>query len=168
MNIKKTLCTLTLAASCLTGAYAAQISVPISTVSKGEVAKNIGHITFKDSQYGLLVMPELSGLTPGLHGLHIHVKPSCADNGKAAGSHLDPSNSGQHLGPYSSKGHLGDLPVLYALNNGKADVTTLAPRLTVKDIEGHSIMVHAGGDNYSDIPAKLGGGGARLACGVIK
>jgi Cu-Zn family superoxide dismutase len=29
-------------------------------------------------------------------------------------------------------------------------------------------MIHAGGDTYSDMPAPLGGGGARLACGVIK
>ncbi|MBV8452160.1 MAG: superoxide dismutase, partial [Deltaproteobacteria bacterium] len=27
---------------------------------------------------------------------------------------------------------------------------------------------HAGGDNYSDTPLPLGGGGARLACGVIR
>jgi len=27
-------------------------------------------------------------------------------------------------------------------------------------------MIHAGGDNYTDEPA-LGGGGARVACGVI-
>jgi Cu-Zn family superoxide dismutase len=29
-------------------------------------------------------------------------------------------------------------------------------------------MIHAGGDNYSDHPEKLGGGGARIACGVVK
>jgi Cu-Zn family superoxide dismutase len=29
-------------------------------------------------------------------------------------------------------------------------------------------MVHAGGDNYADQPAPLGGGGARVACGTIR
>ena len=29
-------------------------------------------------------------------------------------------------------------------------------------------MVHVGGDNHSDNPAKLGGGGARMVCGIIK
>ncbi len=29
-------------------------------------------------------------------------------------------------------------------------------------------MIHAGGDNHSYHPAKLGGGGSRLVCGVIK
>jgi superoxide dismutase, Cu-Zn family len=29
-------------------------------------------------------------------------------------------------------------------------------------------MVHAGGDNFSDQPEPLGGGGGRIACGIIK
>jgi Cu-Zn family superoxide dismutase len=29
-------------------------------------------------------------------------------------------------------------------------------------------MIHAGSDNYSDSPKPLGGGGARIACGVIE
>jgi Cu-Zn family superoxide dismutase len=29
-------------------------------------------------------------------------------------------------------------------------------------------MIHAGGDNHSDHPAMLGGGGARMVCGVTK
>jgi len=44
----------------------------------------------------------------------------------------------------------------------------LAPRLTLSQIQGLSVMVHAGGDNYSDHPKPLGGGGERIACGVIK
>jgi Cu-Zn family superoxide dismutase len=36
------------------------------------------------------------------------------------------------------------------------------------DVKGRSIVIHAGGDNYSDQPAPLGGGGARIACGVAK
>ena len=33
---------------------------------------------------------------------------------------------------------------------------------------GRALMIHANGDNYSDIPKKLGGGGARVACGVVQ
>ncbi|EDQ9399748.1 superoxide dismutase family protein, partial [Salmonella enterica] len=45
----------------------------------------------------------------------------------------------------------------------------LAPRLkSLSELKGHSLMIHAGGDNYSDNPAKLGGGGARFACGVVE
>ena len=52
--------------------------------------------------------------------------------------------------------------------DGKATLPVLAPRLGVKDVTGHSIMIHEGGDNYSDQPKPLGGGGARIACGVIQ
>ena len=43
-----------------------------------------------------------------------------------------------------------------------------ANRLKVADVKGRALMIHAGGDNYSDQPKPLGGGGARVACGVIK
>jgi Cu-Zn family superoxide dismutase len=44
----------------------------------------------------------------------------------------------------------------------------VAPHLKVDDLQGHSIMIHMGGDNYSDQPAPLGGGGARIACAAFK
>jgi Cu-Zn family superoxide dismutase len=44
----------------------------------------------------------------------------------------------------------------------------LAPRLKLADVKGRALMVHAGGDNHSDHPAALGGGGARAVCGVIQ
>ena len=81
----------------------------------------------------------------------------------AAGGHYDPANTGKHLGP-QGEGHKGDMPVLTVEANGKATKAVTAPHLTVADVKGHSIMIHAGGDNYSDQPAPLGGGGARLAC----
>ena len=40
------------------------------------------------------------------------------------------------------------------------------PRTLAWDIAGGRVMIHAGGDNYSDAPKPLGGGGARVACGV--
>ena len=51
---------------------------------------------------------------------------------------------------------------------GDATEAVTAPHLAVAEIRGRSIMIHAGGDNYSDTPAPLGGGGARIACGVIQ
>jgi Cu-Zn family superoxide dismutase len=43
----------------------------------------------------------------------------------------------------------------------------LAPRLKLIDVRNRALMVHAGGDNHADHPAPLGGGGGRVACGVI-
>jgi Cu-Zn family superoxide dismutase len=91
-------------------------------------------------------------------------KPMAAS---AAGGHFDPLMTGKHEGPYGN-GHSGDLPFLYVDKDGKALLPVLAPRLKVSDLKGRSLMIHAGGDNYSDVPEKLGGGGSRLACGAVK
>ena len=94
------------------------------------------------------------------------VLPLYAQEGGAPG-HYDPQGTGRHEGPYG-KGHLGDLPALYVDQEGRVTVPVLAPRLKVSDVKGHSLMIHGGGDNYSDQPEKLGGGGPRIACGVVK
>ncbi len=143
------------------------IVVKMYKTSKQGQGEYVGTIIAKDSQYGLLLIPNLHNLPAGEHGFHVHVNPSCADNGLAAGGHLDPDNTGHHFGPYNPYGHLGDLPPLYIHRDGRDTLPVLAPRLTVADIRNHALMIHAGGDNYSDTPEKLGGGGARIACGVV-
>lgn len=152
-----------------TNIFAAKtISVKMyATVAKGK-GLPIGMIIATDTKKGLLLMPILHGLTPGFHGFHVHDKPSCADFGKAAGGHWDPKNTDKHRGPYRADGHKGDLPKLYFNANGSAMRAVLAPRLTLADLKGHALMIHQGGDNYSDKPKKLGGGGARVACGVVQ
>ena len=138
-----------------------------ATAVKGK-GRYLGLIIASDSKRGLLLIPRLHGLSPGYHGFHLHTKPSCAYFGKAAGGHWDPKHTGKHRGPYRSGGHLGDLPKLYVNAGGFATRDVLVPRLSVADLKGHALMIHAGGDNYSDKPKKLGGGGARVACGVIQ
>ena len=79
----------------------------------------------------------------------------------------DPANTGKHLGPHG-EGHKGDLPALTVDASGKSTKRVVTPHLKLTDAKGRSIMIHAGGDNYSDQPAPLGGGGARIACGIVK
>jgi Cu-Zn family superoxide dismutase len=58
---------------------------------------------------------------------------------------------------------------LISLNVSSGDTGKLFKiSLTVAEVQGHALMVHAGGDNYSDTPAPLSGGGARIACAVVK
>lgn len=127
----------------------------------------LGTITFEDTRYGLLMHLNLGGLPSGAHGIHLHTNPSCAGDGSAAGGHWDPKNTDKHRGPFDNSGHLGDLPVIYADYDGLVHSDILAPRLKVADLYGHSLIIHAGGDNYLDEPIANGGGGDRIACVVI-
>ncbi len=157
-------------------AYAATARATINSIDVNGVGPVIGTVTFKDTKYGLMVTPDISDLPVGVHGFHIHDKGACGlaeHEGKmaagfAAGSHYDPDHTGKHLGPYNTAGHKGDLPVLVVGADGDASLPVLAPQLRVKDVRGRSLMIHEGGDNYSDQPEPLGGGGTRIACGVIK
>lgn len=151
------------------------VTVPIKLTDETGVGKEVGTVTLEDTQYGLLLTPSLMDLPPGVHGFHIHQNAACGPGekdgrvvpGLAAGGHYDPAETGSHEGPYG-EGHLGDLPPLYVDMQGNASTPVLAPRLTLAEATDHALMIHMDGDNFSDVPAALGGGGARLACGVIE
>jgi len=127
----------------------------------------LGFILAKDTRRGLLLVPSLYGLSPGYHGFHLHTYPSCKDFAKEAGPHWDPEKTGRHLGPYRREGHLGDLPALYVDSSGRAKRAVIAVHLTQKDLQGRALVIHANGDTYTDEPTD-GGGGPRVACGVIE
>lgn len=155
-------------------AWGASKYVTMREVNAGGVGEIIGIIEFKDTAKGLKVIPNLRGLSEGQHGTHVHQNPSCdpaEKDGKmvpglGAGSHFDPDNTGVHQGP-QGQGHLGDLAVLYVDAKGNATRSSFAPRLNTTDLVGRAVVIHSGGDNYSDVPKKLGGGGSRVACGTI-
>ena len=158
-----------------TQAMAAEKIVVVNAISEEGVGKIIGTIKLSDSDQGLLIDPDLGELSPGLHGFHIHEKPSCgvADKdgkkvaGLGAGGHYDPHKSAKHEGP-EGHGHHGDLPALEVKDDGSATKILVAPRLKLSEISGRALMIHEGGDNYSDAPKPLGGGGGRIACGIIE
>ncbi|WLI77226.1 superoxide dismutase [Cu-Zn] SodC [Kosakonia sp. H02] len=158
------------------GAQAASEEVEMNLVTAQGVGQSVGSVKISETDKGLEFAPDLKALPPGEHGFHVHAKGSCqpaikegkASAAEAAGGHLDPQNTGKHEGPEGA-GHLGDLPVLVVNNDGKATDPVVAPRLKKLDeVKGKALMVHVGGDNMSDQPKPLGGGGARYACGVIK
>jgi len=165
-------CLAALAVVLLPAAAAAdEAIVVIHEVDTDGVGAAIGEITFSDTDYGLLITPNFSSAAPGLHGTHVHQNPDCDAaevNGTvvaagAAGGHFDPDNTGQHLGPYGA-GHLGDLPNIVVEDDGAATMPVLAPRLTVADLKGHAIVLHAGMDRYDNADM----GGARQYCGVVE
>lgn len=150
------------------------VLIRLHVVDENGVGASAGQVVVTETRYGLVFTPDLIGLPPGVHGFHLHENASCGPrevDGKkvpagAAGGHYDPNKTGRHAAPWGD-GHLGDLPPLVVTADGRAQQPVLAPRLTLSDLPGHSLMVHAGGDNHADHPAPLGGGGARIVCGVI-
>ena len=153
----------------------AQITVPIHSVGSADGDRNLGSVTISETPGGLQFTPALQGLPPGQRGFHVHMNGNCGEgpvNGKpapagAAGGHLDPKGTNAHKGP-NAGGHMGDLPSLEVDGSGAALKAVVAPQLkSLADVQGRALMIHAGGDNYADTPAPLGGGAGRIACGVI-
>ena len=152
------------------------VHVPMAMTAASGAGGSIGEVLISSERDGVALRLRLHGLPAGPHGFHLHSTSSCdaatAANGAVtlgggAGGHFDPSATGQHMGPMG-QGHLGDLPTLVVGADGAANQTLHVTRLRSPDeFRGHAFVIHAGGDNYSDLPTPSGGGGARLACGVI-
>ena len=156
-------------------ASALAAGITMNAVDADGIGASVGEVSVAETPHGLVFTPSLTGLAPGLHGFHVHENGDCKPakkDGKAgaalaAGGHYDPDKTGRHGTPWGD-GHRGDLPPLYVDESGKAATPVLAPRLKMADLKGRALMIHAGGDNHADKPAPLGGGGARVACGVFR
>ena len=165
---------LLLLSCCLLGACTqAPVSEKIETpiyATTGE-KQQIGTVTFYDTSDGLKGVVNLEKLPIGEHGFHLHAIPDCGsldgEPAMKAGGHYDPEQTGKHLGP-DGDGHKGDLPRLMTDDEGHVRTAFYIPHLTLQEIKGRSVVIHEFGDNYSDSPRPLGGGGKRIACGIIK
>lgn len=140
---------------------------------KNSEGKTVGQLTVAaHSSGGVQITGRLSGLAPGLHGMHIHEVGKCdAPSFQSAGGHFNPS--GKQHGELNPNGqHEGDLGNLRIEDDGKAEVSLLADRVTLADEPtsllkpgGTSFVLHAMLDDLKTDPS--GGSGDRIACGVI-
>ena len=168
----RTLTLAVLTALITTGAIAQQRTVEINRISDAGVGEKIGTVAISEDKKGLSLKVAVTGLPKGQRGFHVHEKGNCGPAmkdgkmtaGVAAGDHYDPEAKKSHKGPHGS-GHKGDLPLLNGTDKG-INQTVSAPRLKLADVQGRSLVIHEGGDNYSDQPEN-GGGKGRVACGVI-
>lgn len=165
-----------LAALSLPAAALANYTVKMNAIDEKGTGAPIGTISVaKAKGGGVAFMPKLHGLPPGSHGFHVHEAANCGAKeqdgkltpGGLAGGHLDPEKTGKHEGP-EGHGHQGDLPPLVVGADGKASKAVSSKRLTLEELADKALVIHEGGDNFSDQPKPLGGGGKRIACGVIE
>jgi Cu-Zn family superoxide dismutase len=171
-----------LGAAVLATAGSVQAAKPLTyqavLLSSAAGAPRIGTATFVQIPgAGVQITVEVTGLPPGLHGIHIHSDGSCAPTVAAgvttpfggAGAHFDPAMTKMHKGP-DGGGHAGDLPNLDVDTNGNARLATYDANVTLtpgpNSIAGRSLIIHANTDNYTDTPPN-GGSGGRIACGTI-
>ncbi|QIS16242.1 superoxide dismutase[Cu-Zn] [Nocardia arthritidis] len=136
----------------------------------------------------LQVSVDAHGLRPGFHGLHIHQVGKCEANSVAptGGPSGDFLSAGGHLQVGSANAHpsSGDLTSLEIRSDGAGQLTTTTDGVTLKDIKGKAIIIHADADNFGNIPSRYvradgvagpdestlatGDAGGRVACGVIQ
>ena len=119
----------------------------------------------------------VSGLTPGLHGIHIHAVGACSPTFAAAGGHYNPLGH-QHGLDNPSGPHAGDLPNLIVNGAGVGHLDATTDRVTLSPgpatlfdatplAVGSAFIIHANPDDQVT-DAGNGGSGARIACAVIQ
>ena len=146
-----------------------------ATLVNAEGAK-VGKVILYQWRGKVTVAGRVKGLTAGFHGFHIHTVGRCeGPKFESAGGHLK-------LDPQSIHGaHTGDMPSLLVNQDGTASAVFETDRFTIRqlrDADGSAVMVHAGADNFANIPSRYGApddetkntgdAGARAACGVIR
>ena len=131
----------------------------------------MGEVTLTQTRTGVLISAEVTGLSPGAHGFHIHGVGACSPDFKAAGSHFAPG--GEPHGYLHEEGpHAGDLPNIHAGADGNARAEYFTAAVTLDagadhslfDEDGSAFVVHADPDDYLDV----GSAGDRIACGIIE
>lgn len=128
-----------------------------------------GLVRFYQTHSGVLIATEVFGLPTArgmcddpVFGFHIHSGGRCSGNAQDpfadAMTHYAPDDCPH---PY----HAGDMPPLFGVN-GYAFSVFVSGRVSVKELLGKTVIIHARPDDFTTQPA--GNAGEKLACGVIK
>ncbi|WP_040696635.1 superoxide dismutase[Cu-Zn] [Nocardia vinacea] len=169
-----------------TGAPNANPGVKVDLKDPAGSSVAVANIT-KDGNH-LQVSIEAHGLRPGFHGLHVHQVGKCEPNSVAptGGPAGDFLSAGGHLQVGSANAHpaSGDLTSLEVRSDGSAKLVTTTDAVTLDDLKGKALMIHADADNFGNIPNRYvradgvagpddttlatGDAGGRIACGVIQ
>ena len=134
---------------------------------RGDMASPVkGLATFYNNYMGgVLVQVEVFHLPDndrpyfsGFFGMHIHEFGDCTPPFDKTGNHYNPTYQDH---PF----HAGDFPPLLS-GHGYAWMSFWAPRISISEIIGKSIIIHKGKDDFTTQPS--GQSGEKIACGVIE
>lgn len=145
------------------------LPLAIATLRPTEGSNVHGLVGFTEENGQVHITADVTGLTPGLHGFHIHEHGDCsAPDASSAGGHFNPYDQ-PHGRPDSGAAHAGDLGNLVADENGRAHYERVDHQLKLRGengIIGRSVIVHGGMDDLKSQPS--GASGPRVACGVVE
>jgi Cu-Zn family superoxide dismutase len=155
----------------MTGQAAAQpareVTKAVCVINPLGDGKVKGKVTFVKVANGVEITTELSGLTPGDHGFHIHEWGDISSvDGMSTGGHYNPANVA-HGNFDAATRHEGDFGNVTADAQGNAKntrVDKVAKLSGPNSVIGRAIIVHANKDDFSQ---PTGNAGGRIAAGVI-
>ena len=148
-------------------AFAQEPTKAIAVLHSASGSQVTGTVTFTKMGDTVQVVADITGLTPGKHGFHIHEFGDCsAADASSAGGHFNPMKK-PHGAPDAAERHAGDLGNLEADSTGKAHLELKDSMLKLSgenSILGRGVIVHEKVDDWSQ---PTGNAGGRQACGVI-
>lgn len=147
---------------------AVQVTKAIAVLHGTEGNEVSGTVTFTQVEKGIKIVADVSGLTPGQHGFHVHEYGDCsALDATSAGGHYNPENK-PHGGPDDAERHVGDLGNITVLEDSIGHYERIDNVISLNgthSIVGRAVIIHANEDDLTSQPT--GNAGPRVACGVI-
>jgi Cu-Zn family superoxide dismutase len=147
-------------------------STTVSLQGAPEDSDFAGTLTISpDGSSGVRIVADVAGVDKdGKHGIHVHENGMCehhptgdAKPFSTAGGHFNPGGS-EHACPPTDPRHAGDLGNI-DVSGGKGHLELSVANLSMDQLNGKAIILHAGEDDCKTQPT--GNSGDRVACGVV-
>ncbi|NND51682.1 MAG: superoxide dismutase family protein [Flavobacteriaceae bacterium] len=146
-----------------------KLKVALSAKSNSGVS---GNAVFKEDNGVVTMIAVFSGLSEGMHAIHLHEKADCSsEDGTSTGGHWNPTKEPHGKWGAETGYHKGDIGNFTANASGQGTITFITSEWCIgcgdpaKDILGKAIIVHQGVDDFTSQPT--GAAGGRVSCGGI-